>query len=335
LNLTFAPDTNVLAHLGEKYRLFNWSGVTPSGAFNVTSPLSWDTSKLYSDGEATLVYAPNLADTRWTGGVSGNWNNPGNWTAGVPTAGAIIEFGAASPVRQPILQNIANALPLKGIMFAPGAGTHYLGGPALKLAGDSPVVACTSASDQYLGNPLELASNTIFNVTGDGVLTASGEISGDGGLTKKGRGTLLLANRETYMGTTRIEEGTLAFDTTGDLENSPIINNGTLLILGGDHTVGSIVGEGHSEFPNWLEISFPNSNYGTVVVLGGTLTATSIVQDTLIIGGNPASRLRSRSVPAVPEPTTASLLIVGLACCAALAHARRRTGVSRRRRTRR
>jgi Dockerin type I domain len=40
--------------VGRTFKLFDWSGVAPTGAFNVDSPLIWDFSQLYTTGEVTL-----------------------------------------------------------------------------------------------------------------------------------------------------------------------------------------------------------------------------------------------------------------------------------------
>ena len=41
-------------------RLFNWAGVSATGAFAVSSPYVWDTSKLYTSGEVTFLAAAGL-----------------------------------------------------------------------------------------------------------------------------------------------------------------------------------------------------------------------------------------------------------------------------------
>jgi uncharacterized protein YjbI with pentapeptide repeats len=55
LELSFASDVNVAAQIGRTIDPFDWTGVTPTGAFNVASSLSWDLSKLYDTGEVTLI----------------------------------------------------------------------------------------------------------------------------------------------------------------------------------------------------------------------------------------------------------------------------------------
>ena len=55
LELTFATDVNLASQLGRTIDLFDWTGVTPTGAFTVSSPYTWNLSKLYTTGEVTLT----------------------------------------------------------------------------------------------------------------------------------------------------------------------------------------------------------------------------------------------------------------------------------------
>jgi hypothetical protein len=59
--LAFAPGVNVAAQSGRTIDLFDWTGVTPTGAFNVSSPYSWDLSNLYTTGEVTFAAVPEPA----------------------------------------------------------------------------------------------------------------------------------------------------------------------------------------------------------------------------------------------------------------------------------
>jgi uncharacterized protein YjbI with pentapeptide repeats len=61
LELTFAADVNLAGQMGRTLDLFDWTGVTPAGAFTVSSPYVWDLSELYSSGEVTLTAIPEPA----------------------------------------------------------------------------------------------------------------------------------------------------------------------------------------------------------------------------------------------------------------------------------
>jgi fibronectin-binding autotransporter adhesin len=316
LELTFADGTGVLGQLGRKTSLFDWTGVSPTGTFNVTSAYVWDTSRLYTTGDVRLVYASGSSDTKWTGTKNGKWNDTSNWSGGIPTTGAVIEFDAATPANQPYLQNIAGPLRLDGIIFAPTAGTHILSGATLQLSGDSSIIACASTADQYIGNTLELADNGIISVTATGTLSLGGELSGSGSLTKRGSGSLVLANAGTYTGDTVIEDGILALDGVGQIENSAITNDATFQILAGDHTVQSIAGGGETQ------------------VLSGSLTVSSLTQDTITLGPGTTLTISALSggptggaitpLP-VPEPAAVGLLGAALLSVAALRLFARRT----------
>ncbi len=46
------------AQIGRTFDLFDWTGVNPTGTFNVVSEYEWDISRLYTTGEVTLVPEP-------------------------------------------------------------------------------------------------------------------------------------------------------------------------------------------------------------------------------------------------------------------------------------
>ena len=54
LELAFATGVNPAGQVGRTMNLFDWTGVTPTGSFNVDSYYSWDLSRLYTSGEVTL-----------------------------------------------------------------------------------------------------------------------------------------------------------------------------------------------------------------------------------------------------------------------------------------
>jgi hypothetical protein len=68
LDLTFAPGVDVATQSGRTIDLFDWTGVTPTGTFTVSSPYTWDLTDLYTTGDVTLTAAPSLP---------GDFNNDG------------------------------------------------------------------------------------------------------------------------------------------------------------------------------------------------------------------------------------------------------------------
>jgi hypothetical protein len=49
---------NLPTRLGRTFNLFDWTGVTPTGAFAISSPNQWNLSNLYTTGEVTLTAVP-------------------------------------------------------------------------------------------------------------------------------------------------------------------------------------------------------------------------------------------------------------------------------------
>jgi uncharacterized protein YjbI with pentapeptide repeats len=61
LEFTFAADVNLASQLKRTFDLVNWTGVTPTGTFAISSPYAWDLSNLYTTGEVTLIAVPEPA----------------------------------------------------------------------------------------------------------------------------------------------------------------------------------------------------------------------------------------------------------------------------------
>ncbi|MGD0655129.1 MAG: autotransporter-associated beta strand repeat-containing protein [Thermoguttaceae bacterium] len=206
------------------------------------------------------------------------------------------------------------------------SGTTYTGnlllnGGTLKtcavvLGGGVPGNWTTGGSCTWSGGKIEAIGTLNFAVpttigTGGATIdsngyacTISGVLSGEGGLTKIGSGTLTLTATNTYAGDTIISEGTLKLSSTGQISAASSIytsSTATFQVDSGTHTVGDISGTGT-----------------TYILDGGNLTASSVVQDTLTIGAvttftiaslSGGSQSGSSSTTPVPEPSTIALLI--------------------------
>ncbi len=93
-----------------------------------------------------------------------------------------------------------------------------------------------------LKNKLVLDAATSIYVNNGKTGTISGIISGNGGFTKEGAGTLTLTGANAYSGTTTVANGTLSVSTDGALGTSAVtINGGTLEVNGGNERNANIL----------------------------------------------------------------------------------------------
>ncbi|MDO4570770.1 MAG: autotransporter-associated beta strand repeat-containing protein [Planctomycetia bacterium] len=83
------------------------------------------------------------------------------------------------------------------------------------------------------------ASPIVFQTIGDSTITWSGLLSGVGGLTKTGTGTLILAGNNTYSGPTNVAEGTLEM-ADANLGGALSIANGATLFASGSVGLDSL-----------------------------------------------------------------------------------------------
>lgn len=88
LELAFAAGVDPAAQLGRSFDLFDWTGVTPTGAFHVASSYGWDLSQLYTTGEVTLIAAAGLALGDFNGDGVVNATDLASWKTGFGAAGA-------------------------------------------------------------------------------------------------------------------------------------------------------------------------------------------------------------------------------------------------------
>lgn len=129
------------------------------------------------------------------------------------------------------------------------AGGTYLGEGTLNVTsggalGTGSLNFTSSATLQAGGTTVDLGTRSVtiahgqtafFNTNGSAnTITVSGVISGDGGLTKNGAGTLVLGAANTYTGTTAIENGTMKLDfSAASAPLSNIISPDSLFAPGG------------------------------------------------------------------------------------------------------
>jgi fibronectin-binding autotransporter adhesin len=224
--------------------------------------------------ETTIIFAaqPANATNYYWGVASGNWSVPANWGGTEPTLAddAYINNGGTAEVNQ--LGPQCNTLHL-GDAGAGSSGTVQISaGGTLRLK--SLVKGAGSAAFNFGGGTLQaeaaFSAALPMSLTGTGGaakintngfdVTLSGLLSGAGGLTKLGNGTLTLSAASTYSGNTAISAGTIKVSNSLALQNSTLdygSGGGSLNFTQSSITLGGLVGD-HALTLNYGSLPFIN-----------------------------------------------------------------------------
>jgi len=147
------------------------------------------------------------ADSTWNDTAGNdNWNDAGNWSAGVPGTGDTATFDATGP--SPIDMNAS--VSIGALDFSAAAFTINAAGGTLTIDTAAGITTAGAFTDA-IAAPITLGISQTFTV-GSTELTMSG-IIGDGGnayaITKAGAGTLALNAANTYTGGVNLNVGTI------------------------------------------------------------------------------------------------------------------------------
>jgi fibronectin-binding autotransporter adhesin len=179
-------------------------------------------------------------------------------SVGAGVSGAVISGGTANLTG--ITLNSGNTATTSFLIVSNG-GTIYLGSIGLVINSPSATIAATfgngtigALADWSSSAPITLAGMTTFQAAdGSGVahnISLSGILSGAGGLTKTGNGTLTLSGANTYASNTIVSAGTLDLMQPSLFTNSTVsVSNGATLKLdfAGTNIVGGLVLNGVSK----------------------------------------------------------------------------------------
>jgi autotransporter-associated beta strand protein len=162
-----------------------------------------------------------------------SWNEPLNWLGGVPNAaGAEANFWRTLTTSRTITldgnKTVGKMLfdsPF-GYTIIPGAG-----GNLILNNSANPAKITANQGNHTLAVALALASSLDATVD-SGTFTISGAISGPGGLTKSGAGTLSATNTNSYAGDTIVSGGKLSLSNRGLADGADVLlSTGSVLDL--------------------------------------------------------------------------------------------------------
>jgi autotransporter-associated beta strand protein len=238
----------------------------------------------------------------WTGSTSDLWSVAGNWGGTVPVTGDDLVFpdGASnlSNTNDLTENTIFNSITFSGSGYTI-SGNRIILGPGLAGITDS---VSSGGNTISLDIRLDVTRDIVVTNTAE-TLTISGRITGVGGITKEGTGTLVLSGANTYGGITKINVGVInarhstalgtialgteivgnaALELQGGINISyeplalrgyGVSNNGALRNISDDNTFGGLITLSSA---GGTEIS---SDSGTLTITGGTTGNLPLVFD--------------------------------------------------------
>jgi fibronectin-binding autotransporter adhesin len=226
----------------------------------------------------TLQIGNGVTNGSIVGDVTDNGTLAFDQVGSVPFAGAISRTGTVEQIGSGILRLTGNntysgATTVSSGTLQAGSATAFSANSAFNVMGLS--VLDLNGFDVSIGSLAGVAGATVslgvHTLTAGGnnaSTTYAGLITGTGGLTKVGSGTLTLSGTSTYTGPTNINAGVLvggALNSLSSLSAFVIANAASLDISSADQTIGSLAGAGGATV-----------NLGThILTTGGNNTSTT------------------------------------------------------------
>ncbi len=258
-----------------------------TGSFFLSAPVT-GTGSLTKLGNGTLTFSSTHTYSGGTTVTAGTLQIGNAGTTG-SLAGDITNHGS-------LVFNRSDALTFPGAISGSGALTQ-LGAGTLTLSGNVTVSGTTtiSAGTLQIG-----AGGTTGRLTGDIVnhatlafnrsdaLTYAGTVSGPGGLTQLGAGTLTLSGPNTYTGPTTVSAGTLALGAAQAIPAGTVLTvstGATFDVAGHAPSVSNLSGAGSVSLGTGTLTTTQSADTTFAGVLSGPGALTKLGSGTLTLGG--------------------------------------------------